>query len=300
MTPESVLGIYAEKVALIPGQDCWFWTGLKWHGYGYVGPRVRGQPDTATMIYRIAFESAYWRIGKGLAVDHLCRNKACCNPRHLEAVPRDVNWRRNYLKPEQHMALAASRCRRARLRRHNPNEVYDLRMLRHARVLASSVAYGLNDGCSVGDACRYAGIDARRHAVWMARGLSGTSAEAYRVYRSIITGQPVVPAVAAQPVNTRRPPPAPPKPARATRSVRLVEAVVFDMLREGWHDVKSLAAEARSTCKRVAAILKDVPGLNMGSKMVGWKTVRVWSTSNTPPPMRAMPMSRSNTRGATP
>lgn len=30
-------------------------------------------------------------IPDGLVLDHLCRNRACCNPAHLEAVPQRTN-----------------------------------------------------------------------------------------------------------------------------------------------------------------------------------------------------------------
>jgi len=30
----------------------------------------------------------------GLEIDHLCRNRKCCNPKHLEAVTRSENARR--------------------------------------------------------------------------------------------------------------------------------------------------------------------------------------------------------------
>lgn len=33
----------------------------------------------------------YGSIGKGLEIDHLCRNRKCVNPLHLEAVTRKTN-----------------------------------------------------------------------------------------------------------------------------------------------------------------------------------------------------------------
>lgn len=33
-------------------------------------------------------------IPDGMVIDHLCRNRACVRPDHLEAVPQEVNVRR--------------------------------------------------------------------------------------------------------------------------------------------------------------------------------------------------------------
>jgi hypothetical protein len=44
--------------------------------------------------HRVAYESAKGRIPPGLTVDHLCFNKRCINPAHLEAVTRAENTHR--------------------------------------------------------------------------------------------------------------------------------------------------------------------------------------------------------------
>lgn len=67
---------------------CWTWTGdIQNRGYGY----LRCRCDTA---HRIAYQVLAGSIPKGLTLDHLCRNKLCCNPAHLEPVTVQENIRR--------------------------------------------------------------------------------------------------------------------------------------------------------------------------------------------------------------
>lgn len=74
-----------------PSEDaCWEWTGhIRRNGYGrFVVERKRKRKQLAA--HRVAFEAK-----KGSAIvgclDHLCRNRACCNPAHLEEVTNKVN-----------------------------------------------------------------------------------------------------------------------------------------------------------------------------------------------------------------
>lgn len=72
---------------------CWIWTGrVNPKGYGQFRPGGRG--TSVAQAHRWAFELFVGSIPDGLHIDHLCRVKACVNPRHLEPVTDLENKRR--------------------------------------------------------------------------------------------------------------------------------------------------------------------------------------------------------------
>jgi hypothetical protein len=60
-------------------------------GYGQL---ATGQPGERVYTHRYAYEQAKGPIPAGMVIDHLCRNRACCNPDHLEVVTRGENVKR--------------------------------------------------------------------------------------------------------------------------------------------------------------------------------------------------------------
>jgi len=80
------------------GTPCWEWTGPKDRGgYGWFQPTA----GRSARAHRIAFAAMSGPIPAGLTLDHLCRNRACVNPAHLEPVSGKVNTLRGESAPAQ-------------------------------------------------------------------------------------------------------------------------------------------------------------------------------------------------------
>lgn len=72
--------------------SCWLWTG-KTNGRGYGKLYYGGRTERA---HRLSFKLFRHDIPDELVIDHLCNNKVCVNPEHLDAVTQQVNVGRYY------------------------------------------------------------------------------------------------------------------------------------------------------------------------------------------------------------
>jgi hypothetical protein len=70
-------------------EGCWLWSASTVAGYGKFW--VEGR---CVLAHRYAYERFIGPIGRGLECDHLCRNRKCVNPVHLEAVTHLENLQR--------------------------------------------------------------------------------------------------------------------------------------------------------------------------------------------------------------
>jgi hypothetical protein len=71
-----------------PNSGCWLWGGaLNRDGYG----TIYVQGSKRKLAHRIIFESMRRPVPEGMHLDHLCRNRLCVNPDHLEIVSPRTN-----------------------------------------------------------------------------------------------------------------------------------------------------------------------------------------------------------------
>jgi len=83
---KSPIDRFISKIIISPN-NCWEWQGSKTkEGYGRFA-----LDKIMIMAHRFSYEYHVRYIPENLEIDHICKNKSCVNPSHLEAVTHKVN-----------------------------------------------------------------------------------------------------------------------------------------------------------------------------------------------------------------
>ena len=116
-----------KKYYRISKSGCWLWLHyVNASGYGYWTKLINGRRHLA---HRVMYESRYGKIPTNLQLDHLCRNRRCVNPDHLEPVTARENILRG-------VGLAAKNAAKKICKRGHKlsgRNIYNCRGARHCR-----------------------------------------------------------------------------------------------------------------------------------------------------------------------
>lgn len=116
-----------EKLDLSGGEgECWRWTASL-NAYGYAQLHVAG---TMKRVHILLYEELVGPVPPGSELDHLCRNRGCVNPAHMEPVSHATN------------------CRRGARTRLTWRDVHDIRRRRRSGEVRKTIAgdYGITVG----------------------------------------------------------------------------------------------------------------------------------------------------------
>lgn len=205
MSPEDF--IFARAMPE-PNSGCWLWL-LKLDKNGYGSLKKGGRSLRA---HRYVYESLVAPIPEDHEIDHLCRNRCCCNPQHLEVVTQLENIRRrlrsdkvgkyrlaNTLCPHGHpysgnnvrIAPSGQRvcraCARENMRRYRAPEKATKTALKLAATAAKDEAIRamIIEGFSVGDICGKCAVSpAYIHRRFQIRSMRKRRPKAIHVFQS--------------------------------------------------------------------------------------------------------------------
>lgn len=92
MIPQRIRERFWHKVDVQHAWSCWTaLTSVGSHGYAQIGWRDETGRARMTLMHRVAYAMSHGPIPRGLVVDHLCHNRTCCNPAHLQLLSNEAN-----------------------------------------------------------------------------------------------------------------------------------------------------------------------------------------------------------------
>jgi hypothetical protein len=103
-----------RKILPEPNSGCWLWIGAVAGSKGSYG--LTSFQSQKKYAHVLVYEILKGPIPFGLELDHLCRNRLCVNPEHLETVTHKENVRRGLAGPKNicrrgHQKVPGKHCR---------------------------------------------------------------------------------------------------------------------------------------------------------------------------------------------
>lgn len=125
--PERIVGSFWAKVDKT--DDCWTWTAALKDGYGVIGWHEKEtKRDRVMRAHRLSWEIHNGLIPDDLTVDHMCHNRRCVNPAHLQLLTLEAN------SAKTSRSLSAT-CKRGH--RYDEGNLYMFRGARQCRICRS-------------------------------------------------------------------------------------------------------------------------------------------------------------------
>lgn len=91
---KAILRKVQRRIEIDPATKCWVWQG-PCSGNGRGGGYARMSLDGQTVaVHRVVFTHFHGFVPGKKQIDHICRNRLCVNPDHLEMVTHKENQRR--------------------------------------------------------------------------------------------------------------------------------------------------------------------------------------------------------------
>ena len=97
---------FISRIKMNDPRDCWEWSGCKTKGHYAQFSVTNNKVKETAYVHRIAYN--HWRGPIKNTLDHLCRNRSCVNPWHLE----DITLRENINRGFGHNSKRRKCCKR--------------------------------------------------------------------------------------------------------------------------------------------------------------------------------------------
>ena len=113
---------YIRARVRVNENGCWIWQQSLSMGYGHASWKRK-----QIKAHRLAYFAFVGEVPEGKELDHLCRERKCCNPEHLEPVTRRENLLRGETIPAEN--AKKTKCKRG----HSLDDAYIIRGQRICR-----------------------------------------------------------------------------------------------------------------------------------------------------------------------